>query len=100
MLYNYKFTIPSILNRIGFKKWILTLFTGFCFLVSFAQLQQDIQTPKIVPPSPDAAALGKYGQIPVDKSTGIPDISVPIYEITKKPLDLAYRSLFLTMLLE
>ena|SRR5450432_1323150 len=84
------------MNGINFKKWILTILTIFCFLTSFAQLQQDIQTPKIVPPSPDAAALGKYGQIPVDKSTGIPDISVPLYEIKTPrfslPISLSYHA--------
>ena len=32
-------------------------------------------------PSPNVAALGLYGEIPVSKFTGMPDISVPIYEV-------------------
>lgn len=55
-----------------------------------------MQAPQIVPPSPDAAALGKYGQIPVDKSTGIPAISIPIYEIKTPrltlPISLSYHA--------
>src|SRR5450432_645826 len=97
MLYQAHMLTNLILwKRINLRKWILTIVTSFCFLVSFSQLQQDIQTPKIVPPSPDAAALGKYGQIPVDKSTGIPDISVPLYQIKTPrfnlPISLSYHA--------
>ncbi|MBL7744954.1 MAG: hypothetical protein JNN00_15885 [Chitinophagaceae bacterium] len=38
-----------------------------------------------VPPTPEAAALGKFGDIPVGLSTGIPDISIPIHQY-KDPL--------------
>ncbi len=37
--------------------------------------------PITVPPSPTAAGLGKYGVWPVSYYTGIPNISVPIYQI-------------------
>jgi hypothetical protein len=61
-----------------------------------SQSLQDIQSPKITPPAPEAAGLGKYGQIPVDKSTGIPGISVPLYEIAtprfKLPISLSYHA--------
>ena len=43
------------------------------------------QTPyksTIKPPSPNAASLAKYGDIPVGKYTGTPNISVPIYTIS------------------
>jgi YD repeat-containing protein len=32
-----------------------------------------------IPPSPNASALGKFGDIPVSASTGIPEITIPIY---------------------
>lgn len=38
----------------------------------------DYPTP--VPPSPEAAALGRYGDIPVSLYSGQPNISVPVYE--------------------
>lgn len=35
----------------------------------------------VIPPSPQAAAIAKYAEYPVSHTTGIPDISVPLYEI-------------------
>lgn len=32
-------------------------------------------------PSPEVASLGQYGSIPVGHFTGIPDISIPLYEV-------------------
>lgn len=37
--------------------------------------------PPIIPPSPNAAALGKYGNTPVSTYTGIPNVSIPLYEV-------------------
>src|SRR5687767_4295306 len=36
---------------------------------------------KITPISPEAASLGKFGNIPVGYYTGTPQISIPIYDI-------------------
>jgi hypothetical protein len=41
----------------------------------------------VVPPSATAASLGKYGEIPVGLYTGIPNISIPLYEIKDGPLN-------------
>ena len=51
---------------------------------------QDISPslPQIIPPSPTAAALGKYGDVPVGLYTGIPSINIPLYEINDGPLNL------------
>jgi hypothetical protein len=52
--------------------------------------------PSVVPPSPDAAALMKFTDIPVSTYTGTADISVPIYTIKAKgltvPIDIAYHT--------
>ncbi|OQP59654.1 hypothetical protein A3860_36400 [Niastella vici] len=46
--------------------------------------------------SPDAASLGKFGNIPVNYSTGIPSITVPLYEISigkvKVPISIDYHA--------
>ncbi len=50
--------------------------TFFIIYDSSAQTSADI--PKIIPPSPNAAALEKFNTIPVDYSTGIPSIGYPL----------------------
>ncbi|HEY0654990.1 MAG TPA: hypothetical protein VGD65_17755, partial [Chryseosolibacter sp.] len=51
---------------------------------------------EVIPPSPEVATLGKFGAIPVGYYTGIPRISVPLYEIKngslKLPISLAYHA--------
>jgi hypothetical protein len=46
--------------------------------------------------SPTAASLGKYGDIPVNYHTGIPQISIPIYKVTSGrltlPVSLSYHA--------
>lgn len=37
-------------------------------------------------PAPNAAALGKYSDIPVSYFTGVPSISIPIYTVQEGPL--------------
>jgi len=47
-------------------------------------------------PSPDAASLGKFGDVQVSTYTGVPDISIPIYTIKEKdievPISLSYHA--------
>jgi hypothetical protein len=53
------------------------------------------QLAKVTPPSPNAAAFQKYGEIPVSPYTGIPDISIPVYTVQFRditiPITLSYR---------
>jgi YD repeat-containing protein len=42
----------------------------------------------VIPPSPTVASLGKYGEMPVSLYTGIPNISIPLYEIKDGPISL------------
>ncbi|GAB4044892.1 hypothetical protein GCM10028774_65770 [Spirosoma jeollabukense] len=42
----------------------------------------------VVMPSPTAASLGKYGDIPVSYYTGVPSVGIPIYTLTSGPLKL------------
>ncbi len=51
------------------------------------------QTPELnnslIPPSPEAAALGKYGILPVTLYTGMPNISVPIIDLKTSKLSIS-----------
>ena len=46
--------------------------------------------------SPEAASLGKYGEIPVSEYTGVPEISVPLHTVRigelELPLSLTYHA--------
>ena len=56
---------------------------------SFALRSQpsQIKPQQVIPPSPDAASLGKYGSIPVGLHTGVPNISLPIFTIKQGSLE-------------
>lgn len=52
--------------------------------------------PNIIPPTPTAQAFQRYGEIPVDYSTGVPNIEIPLYTVTSRklsvPLSLSYHA--------
>lgn len=51
---------------------------------------------KVIPPAPTVSSLGKYGNVPVNLSTGAINFSVPLYELKVKnatlPISLSYSS--------
>ena len=62
-------------------KKVCLIITFLCFsLFSFCQNADYGQAnyPQIVSPSPEAAALGKYGAVPVSLFSGTPQISISI----------------------
>lgn len=73
----------------------LVLFTAL-FFSSLTFSQDDLELPNIVPPSPTAYELGKYGQIPVGMFTGTPNVSIPLYNYKAGnltvPISLSYNS--------
>lgn len=77
------------------KRHLVTLL----LIINYAALAQT-SNPKpkldITPPSPEASALAKYGNIPVSAYTGVPNISVPVYTIQagdiKVPISLNYHA--------
>jgi len=75
---------------------ILSFFYGLFFYN--LSISQEIYLPdaNIVPPPPTEVGLGKYGSIPVSKYTGVPDISIPIYELREGsltlPITLSYHA--------
>lgn len=73
-------------------KRILSL--ALCLFTFEESISQDL--PKVIPPSPEAAALFKFQDYPLDYSTGLPQISIPIYTIKSGsltlPITLSYHS--------
>jgi len=63
-----------------------------------ADAQQDIYSniKQLVPASPTTAAFAKYGEYQVSQFTGVPGISIPLYEIKTKnfsvPINLTYHA--------
>ena len=73
------------------NQFIIFFIVFFISLINFSQ-----ELPKIIPPSPVAYELGKYGQIPVGMFTGTPNINIPLYTYKTKnlavPISLSYNS--------
>lgn len=74
---------------------VLSMVVVNCFAL-FALEVYAQEPPKIIPASPNAAALGKYGNIPVSLYNGTANITVPLYEIQsgdiKVPISLDYHT--------
>src|SRR6187551_2337027 len=76
----------------------------FIFIVSclsaitgFSQIDKKVWYNQVsVPPAPNAASLGKYGDYTVGKSTGSLDVSIPILTIEEAgiqvPINLSYQT--------
>ena len=68
--------------------------TFFCFGKSFSQ--NEFAPPSIIPPSPEASALFKFTETPVNLSQGMATTDIPIYTIKTKgvtiPISLSYHS--------
>lgn len=79
-------------------KQIFLLISVLFFIFSeYSQGQNDKQPANfIIPSSPNAESLGIYGATPVSPYTGVPNISIPIYEINLDgkiiPINLAYHA--------
>jgi YD repeat-containing protein len=78
-----------------------SLLKTICFLSFLILLQNHMivycqYVPPIMPPSPTMASLGKFAEIPVSYYTGIPNITIPLYEINEGqltlPLFLSYHA--------
>jgi hypothetical protein len=81
--------------RLFFRKLILSSATTFLTVIGFAQIK-DQAVNNLIPPSPNAAALGKYADIPVSLYTGVPNINIPIHEVVvgdlKLPISISYHA--------
>lgn len=79
------------------KNLYIYTFYFLVFVKSFAQTANSF-IPKVnnIPTSPEAALLGRFGDIPVGHYTGAADISIPLYAIQESgvtiPITLSYQS--------
>lgn len=79
------------------KKIFFFSFYLFSFLL-YLNAQSSIvpSLPTVVPPSPNAASLGKFADMPVGLYNGIPEINIPLYKISlgnvEVPISLSYHS--------
>lgn len=67
----------------------------FTILLGLATIQLYAQRNNVIAPSPQAASLGKFGEIPVNISTGAMNYSIPLLTLTEGslsvPVSLAYN---------
>lgn len=78
------------------RKIINTLWVVLCTAPALiAQNSNQNLLPNVIGPSPEVAQLGKFGSYDVNNFTGVPSISIPIYEIVAKdiaiPITLKYH---------
>lgn len=75
----------------------LALRTGrlILFFGSTVSVAQTIELPKIIPPSPQASEFVKYLDFPMDMSSGLPSVSIPLYTVRcgdlVLPISLSYH---------
>lgn len=58
----------------------------FLLLVGMSLFSQEL--PNIVPPSPEARKMIEYGDVPISYSTGVPQVSVPLYSLPIRDIEL------------
>jgi len=87
------------MNFSTIRKLLLPAIIFNCFYITAAHAQTTSNyslVDNLNPVTPTAFQFLKYDQLPVSEYTGIPNISIPIYEINedgvKIPLDLTYHS--------
>ena len=73
-------------NNILYRTLCLVLI-ALCSVMASGQTEH-ATVPQVIPPSPTVRGLCKYGEIPVDYSTGIPDITIPLYTLKCGSLEL------------
>lgn len=95
--------LPSFILSRFTRQYALIVISTFVFVVSTGRTvfaQENNTEPalfKTIPPPPNAAALALYGSIPVETSTGVPSIQIPLYTIQAGqelalPLSLSYHA--------
>jgi len=80
--------------RITFLYNTRVILTALCLFLHRNAAAQDV--PKVIQPSPEASALFRFHDYPMDYSTGLPSISIPLYEVKSGslsvPITLGYHA--------
>src|SRR6476469_507577 len=67
-----------------------------CFSIAVLSAQGQIPRNPVNVQSPNVASLGLYGEVPISPFTGLPTISIPLYELKSKtitlPIGLSYHA--------
>lgn len=73
------------------RKYIALVIVLFYKMTCLAQ-----GMPNVIPPSPEAASVFKFSEVPVSLYTGLPNIDIPLFEIesggVKVPISLSYHA--------
>ncbi len=73
-------------RKISLAKTAFAFCIGVFYMTSLCA-QITFKTPSVIPPSPAVQNFLRYGEIPVDYSTGVPNINVPIYTARSRKLE-------------
>lgn len=75
---------------------ILPLIFSFIDLGAQNVSSNGVDLPNVIAPSPVAQTFMRYGEIPVDYSTGVPNIEIPIFTVEEKklrvPISISYHA--------
>jgi hypothetical protein len=68
----------------------------FCILFYSTIAQQKLPSLDYTPQSPTTAAFTRYGDVPVDLSTGVPSVEIPVYTLSvhgiNVPISISYHA--------
>lgn len=66
---------------------LLIFISGVLNIIKAQDKTTNNYIPEVFSPAPNAYEIGKYGTYPVDLSTGVPDITIPIYTIKEGDIE-------------
>lgn len=88
-----KLTVTNLPNKLNDMK---KLYFILLLIAPHLIFGQTYELPDIIPPSPQAGEFIKYIDFPMDLSSGLPSINIPIYTIKSKelsvPISLSYHA--------
>jgi len=81
------------MSKLYYKNTVLILFCFFMVCGSIKSIAQGNDKPSsyfpnVIPPLPNSASLGQYGQVPLNQFTGNANISIPLLELKSNGLTL------------